>query len=182
MSETLNANSLIMNAMYGINSTYNQLAMQNNGKVSFSDLQDFTNVNYYNMPFLSYLQNNFSSLDTDQDGSVTATEMQQLLNQFQTNGLTYSQLMQLCSSGGMMTGVNTSELSEVLANFQKIDKNSDGKVSMAEINSYNTTEEMEEKKEELVTNRRTKDMSIFYSDSVSTSSSSDVDEDDEEES
>ena len=39
MSETLNANSLIMNAMYGINSTYNQLAMQNNGKVSFSDLQ-----------------------------------------------------------------------------------------------------------------------------------------------
>ena len=158
MSETLNANSLIMNAMYGINSTYNQLAMQNNGKVSFSDLQDFTNVNYYNMPFLSYLQNNFSSLDTDQDGSVTATEMQQLLNQFQTNGLTYSQLMQLCSSGGMMTGVDTSELSEVLANFQKIDKNSDGKVSMAEINSYNTTEEMEEKKEELVTNRRTKNI------------------------
>lgn len=179
MSKTIDANSLIMNAMYGINNTYNQIALKNNGSVSLSNLQDVSNLNYSNMPFLSYLQNNFSSLDQDQDGSVTSSEMQQLMNEFQTNGLTYAQLMQLCSSG--TTGVDTTELSKVLANFQKIDKNSDGKVSMSEINSYNTTEEMEEKKEELVTNRRCKDMSVFYSDSISdTSSATDVDDEDEE--
>lgn len=177
MSEKINANSLLMNAMYGINNTYNQLAAQNGGSLSFNDLSDtskLSGLNYSNIPFLSYLQNNFSTLDQDQDGSISANDMQQLMNEFQMNGLTYSQLMQLCSSG--TTGVDTTELSKVLADFQKIDRNSDGKVSMAEINAYNTTEEIDEKKEELIS-RRCSDMSVFYGDD---SSSTKVDDEDDE--
>lgn len=176
MSKKIDANTLLMNAMYGINNTYNQLAAQNNGSVTLEGLQKNTNVNFMNMPFLSYLQNNFGNLDKDQDGSISANDMQQLMNDFQMNGLTYAQLMQLCSSG--TTGVDTTELSKVLANFQKIDKNSDGKVSMAEINTYNTSEEIDEKKEEL-TARRCSDMSVFYGDDTSSTSKVDDDEDDE---
>lgn len=166
MSEKINANALFMNAVYGFNTTYQQLMGSNSQGITLDNLNSTTNVNYSTMPFLNYMKTNFKDLDTDNNSTISPTEIQKLMNDFQMNGLSYAQLMQLSSSGAM--GADTTSLSQVLQNFQKIDRNSDGKISLAEINAYNTSTEIAEKKDKLKEIKKN-DISLFYSDDDSTS-------------
>ncbi len=57
-------------------------------------------------------------------------------------GLSYDELMQLCYSGSA-----SSQLEEVLANFQDIDANGDGRVTNAEIAGFSMDQEIEEMEE-----------------------------------
>ncbi len=73
---------------------------------------------------LHTLQTNFSSLDTDKDGVLSAQDLSTMTNNISAQGLTRAQLSQL----GTATGMSTSALSQVLEHFSEIDANQTGKL------------------------------------------------------
>ncbi len=93
--------------------------------------------------FQSYLVNNFSSLDSDGDGYITSDDLTSYANQLSASGLSYDELVNLC-----YTGSASSQLEEVLANFNEIDANGDGRVTDEEISGYTMDKEIEEMKED----------------------------------
>jgi hypothetical protein len=74
MSEKINANALFMNAVYGFNTTYQQLMGSNSQGITLDNLNSTTNVNYSTMPFLNYMKTNFKDLDTDNNSTISPTE------------------------------------------------------------------------------------------------------------
>jgi Ca2+-binding EF-hand superfamily protein len=160
--ETLNGSALLSGIYSGLTNTYSLIANQYPEGVTLANISaaranPSLNTSL-NQTFASYMQSNFSSLDTDKNGIINSSEMNALSNQISTMGLTASQLMQL----GTASGISGETLSKVLENFSKIDVNGDGKVTTAEISAYNITSAAEEKKEEYSTRAATTDMSIFY--------------------
>ena len=76
-----------------------------------------------------------------------------------TQGLTREQIMSLGASSGMSTSLQET----VLAHFDDIDANKDGKVTNQEINAYGVNSEIEKQKIE-DRNRIVNNMSLFYGD------------------
>lgn len=161
--KNLSANSLLTGIYAGLTNTYSVLAQSNpNGVTLDSISKSYSNAsNGYalNPSFASYLKTNFSTLDKDKDGILSSTEFSDFTNQLSTQGLTQVQLMQL----GTATGLSSDALSQVLAHFSQIDTNKDGKVTNAEISSYQVSSAKEKKMEEF-TNRMAGNMSVFYGD------------------
>ncbi|HNW25582.1 MAG TPA: hypothetical protein PKI94_02195 [Candidatus Gastranaerophilaceae bacterium] len=161
--KNLNANSLLTGIYAGLTNTYSILAQSNpNGVTLDSISKSYSNTsNGYsiNPSFASYLQTNFSTLDKDKDGILSSSEFSNFTNQLSTQGLTQAQLTQL----GTATGLSSEALSEVLSHFAQVDANKDGKVTSAEISSYQVTSAKEKKMEEF-TNRSAGNMSVFYGD------------------
>lgn len=155
----MNSSSIFMNAMYGLQNAYTGSLQDGADSVSRKDLLDAQQKSFLNgtTPFTSYMSTNFMNLDSNQDGLIAADEMQQMMNDISSAGLTYEQMMQF----GMSGSVDSKQISEVLQNFTKVDKNGDGKVSTAEINYYLSNKEMEDKIAELK-DRNISNMSIMY--------------------
>lgn len=159
----------------GLNSTYAYLAAQYKDGLTLENIAeartDSTNIlNGLNQTFASYLQSNFSSLDADGDGVLSAEEATNTISQMSATGLTKAQLTQLYSSGA--SGISSSDYSFILENFEAIDANGDGKVTDSEIAAYKMTAAKMEKEDEM-NDKFATDMSVFYgSDSSSSSSGS----------
>ena len=102
------------------------------------------------------MTNNFNSIDTDKDGVISASEIQNLMSNMAAQGLTREQIMALAGSSGM-----TSLQETVLAHFDDIDKNHDGKVTNQEIQSYGVESDLEKQKI-ADRNRVVNNMSMFY--------------------
>ena len=167
--------SLFTGAISGLNSNY--LLMLNGGTgLTLDNLLNLSseNVNYsVNQSFRSYMMTNFNQIDIDGDGTISQEDLTGYTTKLQTQGMTYSELSQLCSSGGTMSSL----LDTVLSNFNEIDTNHDGRVTQSEINAYRINEEIKEVKEKYPKIDPTK-MSMFYETDTSNDTTSSTDNDD----
>jgi len=110
----------------------------------------------YGTTFASYMTNNFNSIDKDHDGKISANEIQDMMSNMAAQGLTREQITALAGSSGL-----TSLQETVLAHFDDIDKNHDGKVSNQEIQAYGVESDLEKQKV-ADRNRLVNNMSMFY--------------------
>ena len=141
----LSGQGLMAQAIYGLTNNFAVLSAGTSGGLTLEQIinpSDEVNKNNLSASFQSYLTQNFSSIDADGDGKISATDLQQYTNQLSQKGLSYEELMQLCYSGSA-----SSTLEEVLNHFQEIDKNGDGRVTNQEIAEYSMDEEIEEMEE-----------------------------------
>ena len=164
MSKRLDGSSLFTGINSGLTNSFSLLSSQYSDGLTIDNLNKaLTNTNVTNTPygatFASYLNTNFNSIDADRDGKISADEIQRLMNNMATQGLTREQIMALGSANGM-----TNSLQEtVLAHFDDIDKNHDGKVTNQEINAYGVDSSIEKQKI-ADRNRIVNHMSLFYGD------------------
>lgn len=158
-----NGQALFANALSGLQNTYSILAKNttNTGGITIDDLTNPSTTVVQqlggNMSFAQFLTSNFSAIDKDGDGTISATDMSNLTNKLSQNGLTYEELCQLCSSG--MSGSDM--LTNVLTYFSQIDTNKDGRVTNAEIQAFNLKADEERLKTEYGS-FRSSSMSVFY--------------------
>ena len=147
MSKRLDGTSMFTGINSGLTNAFAQLSGQYSDGVTLENLNKaLTNTNYinngYNTTFASYMTNNFNSIDSDHDGVISAEEIQNLMGQMATQGMTREQIIALAGSSGM-----SSSLAEtVLSHFDDIDKNHDGKVSNQEIQAYGVESDLEKQK------------------------------------
>lgn len=164
-----NGNSLFTGIYAGLTNTYSILANASPTGVTMASItaarSNTALASSLNPTFASYIQTNFSALDKDKDGVVSAAELSSLTHQISTQGLTQTQLMQL----GTASGLSSETLEQVLQHFSNIDTNHDGKVSAAEIKAYSIKQAEDKKKTEFA-NRAATNMSVFYGDDNSSAS------------
>ena len=136
MGKRLDGTSMFTGINSGFTNSFAQLSNQYGDGLTLENLTnalsntEFTK-NASNTTFASYMTNNFNSIDANNDGVISATEIQDLMGRMATQGLTREQIMALAGSSGM-----TSLQETVLSHFDDIDKNHDGKVSNHEIQEY----------------------------------------------
>lgn len=156
--------SIITNISSGLSNTYAYLAsLYPQDGVTYKNItaarNDQTNYLTLNQSFASYLQNNFSTIDKDGDGKISADEMNKMTNTISTSGVSREELSQLATSGTYSSEM----ISKILENFDEMDTNHDGRVTSAEISSYtfscNKQEIIDEDNYKKATN-----MSLFYGD------------------
>ena len=157
----------------GLNSTYAYLASQYKDGLTLENIAEARtktdNTNNLNQTFASYLQTNFSALDSDGDGILSTEEANNSLNQMSASGLTKAQLTQLQASGA--SGISNSDYSYILENFESIDSNGDGRITDAEIAAFKLTAARMEKEDEM-NDKFATNMSTFYGSETSSSTGS----------
>ena len=172
----LNGQALLANAMSGLASTYSTLMSNStSGKgISLDDLSNLSSSQLLNLgsnySFVQYLTNNFTSLDKDGDGEINSTDLQNLMSTMQSKGLTYNEIQSLCINGN----VDSSLLSTVLAFFNKIDANGDGRVTSEEITKFSYDCQRDEV-ETKYKSYRASHASLYYNDGVEDDTSSVLD-------
>ena len=162
MSKRLDGTSMFTGINSGLTNIFAQLSGQYSDGITLENLNKaLTNTNItntaYGTTFASYLTSNFNSIDKDRDGVISASEIQNLMSQMATQGLTREQIMSLAGSSGMSTSLQET----VLSHFDDIDKNHDGKVTNQEIQAYGVESDIEKQKI-ADRNRVVNNMSMFY--------------------
>ncbi len=166
MSKRLDGSSLFSGISAGLTNSFSLISSQYEDGLTLENLNSaLTNTNItntgYGATFASYLTNNFNSVDSNSDGTISADEIQRLMNNMATQGLTREQIISLGASSGMSTSLQET----VLSHFDDIDANHDGKVTNQEINAYGVNSEIEKQKIE-DRNRIVNNMSMFYGDDL----------------
>ena len=166
MGKRLDGSSIFSGINAGLTNTFSLLSSQYKDGLTIENLNSaLTNTNVtntvYGSTFASYLTTNFNSVDKDRDGKISADEIQKLMNNIATQGLTREQIMTLGTANGMTNSLQVT----VLAHFDDIDANHDGKVTSKEISAYGVNSQVEKQKV-ADRNRVVNNMSMFYSDSI----------------
>lgn len=167
MGKRLDGTSMFTGINAGLTNVFSQLTSQYGDEITLENLNKaLTNTNLinntaYNSTFASYLTNNFKQVDSDADGKISGTEIQNLMGQLAAQGLTREQIMALGASSGMGTSLQET----VLSHFDQIDKNKDGKVTNQEIQAYGVESDFEKRKL-ADRNRLVSSMSMFYDSDV----------------
>ncbi len=166
MSKRLDGSSLFTGINAGLTNSFSLLSSQYKDGLTLENLNAaLTNTNItqtaYGSTFASYLTTNFNSVDSNGDGIISADEIQKLMNNMATQGLTREQIMSLGASSGMSTSLQET----VLSHFDDIDANHDGKVTNQEIQAYGVNSSVEKQKI-ADTNRVINNMSMFYGDDL----------------
>ncbi len=152
--------SLFSGAISGLNSNYLLLLNGANG-LSLENILNPTEdtIKYtVNQSFRSYLMTNFNNIDMDGDGQITSKDMTNYTAKLKTQGMTYTELTQLCANGSSSM---SSLLDTVLSNFNEIDTNHDGRITQGEINAYRINQEIKDIKDKYPKIDPNK-LSIFY--------------------
>ena len=110
---------------------------------------------------MQYLTSNFKSFDKDGDGEISSTDMSNIMNTMQSQGLTYGEIQALCMNGNC----DSTLLSTVLTYFNKIDSNGDGRVTSEEITKFSINCQRDEV-EQKYKSYRASQTSLFYNDGV----------------
>ena len=166
MGKRLDGSSLFSGINAGLNNSFSLLSSQYSDGLTIENLnaaQTNTNITNttYGSTFSSYLTNNFHSVDKNNDGVISADEIQNYMNNIATQGLTREQIISL----GAVSGMTNSLQETVLAHFDDIDANHDGKVTSQEINAFGVNSDIETQKI-ADANRTVNNMSLFYGDST----------------
>ena len=166
MAKRLDGTSMFTGINSGLSNTFAQLSAQYQDGLTLENLTaSLTNSNFinttYGASFASYMTNNFKNLDKDGDGKISANEIQEIMSQMATQGLTREQIISL----GGASGLSGSLQETVLNHFDQIDKNKDGKVTNQEIQAYGVESDLEKQKLEDI-NRVVSSMSMFYDSDV----------------
>lgn len=162
MGKRLDGSSLFSGINAGLTNSFSLLSSQYSDGLTLENLNAaLTNTNVtntaYGATFASYLTSNFNGVDSNKDGKLTADEVQKLMNNIATQGLTREQIISLGASSGL-----TGSLQEtVLSHFDDIDTNHDGKVTNQEISAYGVNSQFEKQKI-ADKNRIVNNMSLFY--------------------
>ena len=161
MGKRLDGTSMFTGINAGFTNAFAQLSGQYSDGITLENLNKaLTNTaitsTTYGTTFASYMTNNFNSIDTDKDGVISATEIQDLMGKMAAQGLTREQITALAGSSGL-----TSLQETVLSHFDDIDKNHDGKVTNQEIQAYGVESDLEKQKI-ADRNRMVNNMSMFY--------------------
>ena len=161
MGKRLDGTSMFTGINSGLANTFAQLTGQYTDGITLENLNKaLTNTAITSTTsgttFASYMTNNFNAIDADKDGVISASEIQDLMGRMATQGLTREQIMALAGSSGL-----TSLQETVLAHFDDIDKNHDGKVTNQEIQAYGIDSDLEKQKV-ADRNRIVNNMSMFY--------------------
>ena len=164
--------SIINNIASNLTTTYSYLAsLYPEDGVTFKNItkarNDNTNYLTLNQPFASYLQNNFSTLDKDGDGVISAKEMETLTNTISVSGVSKNELSQLAMSGAY----SADTINKILENFEEMDTNHDGRVTSEEISAFTYSCNKQAKIDEENYKKAT-GTSVFYADDSSTDVSS----------
>ena len=162
MGKRLDGSSLFTGINSGLTNTFSLLSNQYQEGITLENLNKaLSNTNVtntvYGSTFASYLTSNFNSVDKNGDGKISADEIQTYMNNMAAQGLTREQIMTLGAANGM-----TNSLQEtVLAHFDDIDTNHDGKVTSQEISQYGVNSQIEKQK---IADRNhvVNNMSLFY--------------------
>ena len=155
MGKRLDGSSLFSGINAGLTNSFSLLSSQYSDGLTLENLNAaLTNTNVTNT-------SNFNSVDKNGDGTISADEIQTLMNNMATQGLTREQIMSLGASSGMSSSLQET----VLSHFDDIDANHDGKVTNAEINAYGVNSDIEKQKIE-DRNRIVNNMSMFYGDDL----------------
>ncbi|MBE7712025.1 MAG: hypothetical protein E7Z92_07820 [Cyanobacteria bacterium SIG31] len=163
MAKRLDGTSMFTGINAGLTNAFTHLSNQYSDGVTVENLNKalsnstYINGAFANGTFASYLTNNFSAVDADANGTISASEIQDLMTNIATQGLTREQIMTL----GASTGMSSSLQETVLNHFNEIDKNKDGKVTNQEIQAYGVESDLE--KQKLADrNRLIGNMSMFH--------------------
>ena len=161
MGKRLDGTSMFSGINAGFTNAFAQLSSQYSDGLTLESLTNALSSTDFiknggNTTFASYMTTNFNSIDTDKDGIISASEIQDLMGRMATQGLTREQIMALAGSSGM-----TSLQETVLSHFDDIDKNHDGKVTNKEVQAYGTESDVEKQKV-ADRNRIVNNMSMFY--------------------
>lgn len=174
----LNGQSLLSSAMAGLSSTYSTLMSNSSSSGKGLTLDDLSNVSSTtinqlgsNFTFLQYITSNFSSLDNDGDGEISGNDLNNLMTTMQSKGLTYNEIQSLCATGN----ADTTLLSTVLAYFNKIDANGDGRVTSDEITKFSFECQQDEALQKYKSYRASQ-TSLYYNDGVEDDLTSVLDE------
>ena len=163
MSKRLDGPSMFTGINSGLTNAFSQLNSQYTDGVTLENLNkalsnsNFINNAGMNATFASYMTNNFNSIDSNTDGKISADEIQKLMSNMATQGLTREQIMSLAGSSGLSTSLQET----VLNHFDQIDKNKDGKVTNQEIQTFGIESDLEKQKA-ADRNRLVSNMSMFY--------------------
>ena len=154
MGKRLDGSSLFSGINAGLTNSFSLLSSQYSDGLTLENLNAaLTNTNVtntsYGSTFASYLTTNFNSVDKNGDGTISADEIQTLMNNMATQGLTREQIMSLGASSGMSSSLQET----VLSHFDDIDANHDG-------NSDIEKQKIEDR------NRIVNNMSMFYGDDL----------------
>ena len=163
MGKRLDGTSMFTGINAGLTNAFSQLSSQYSDGVTVENLNkalsnsNFINNSGMNATFASYMTNNFNAIDSNTDGKISADEIQKLMSNMATQGLTREQIVALAGS----SGISTSLQETVLNHFDSIDKNKDGKVTNQEIQVYGVESDLEKQKA-ADRNRLVSNMSMFY--------------------
>ena len=130
MSKRLDGSSLFSGINSGLTNSFSLLSSQYTDGLTLENINKaLTNTNVtntlYGSTFASYLSSNFNSIDKNGDGQISADEIQTLMNNMATQGLTREQIMSLGASSGMSTSLQET----VWSDCDDMDANHDGKVT-----------------------------------------------------
>ena len=145
MSKRLDGTSMFSGINAGLTNAFAQLNGQYSDGVTLENLNKaLTNSNYLtnsniNGTFASYITNNFSTIDSDKDGKISPNEIQNIMSQMATQGLTREQIISLAGASGFSSSLQET----VLNHFNEIDKNKDGKVTNQEIQAFGVESDLE---------------------------------------
>ena len=185
MSKFLNGTSIYTAVNSGFASSYQMLSNMYSDGLTLENLTSAlsnNNVlqNGINSTFASYMASNFTNIDNDNDGILSANDVETYMNKIKTQGLTQDQISTL----GATVGISKSLQETVLAHFDEIDKNKDGRVTNAEIQAYSINADIDKKRIEDI-NRNINRLSLFTEDIIEHEGSlldykyADINEDDE---
>ncbi len=157
--------SLFTSAISGLNSNYLLLLNGAQGLTLDNILNPESDAVKYtvNQTFRSYMMTNFNQIDMDGDGKITNADVNSYVTKLKTQGMTYQELSQLCSTNASSM---SSLLDTVLSNFTAIDTNHDGRITQSEINAYRINEEIKDVKDKYPKIDPSR-MSVFYESDVS---------------
>jgi len=145
-------------AQSGIQSSLQYLLQNNTSGITKTSLNSIlsNNTTGVNSSFYQMISSQFSTLDKDNDGTLTSDEANTMLSNL-SSGVSKQEISQLVAAGS----IDEELASKIIANFSKIDTNGDGRVSEAEINSYFMNEDIQSKKDDQM-KLLIKNMSCYY--------------------
>ena len=145
MYDKSQATGIFTAAQSGLQSSIQYLFTNNSDGVDRKTLNNaiYSNTTTTNTTFLQMINNQFSTLDKNNDGVITADEANQMITDL-SSGLTRDQVVQLRAQGS----IDEELANKIISNFSKMDANGDGKVSEAEINNYCMNEDIQDKRDE----------------------------------
>lgn len=158
--------SLFTAAQSGLQSTLQYLFSNNTSGIDRTALNNaiYNNQSGINSTFFQMINSQFSTLDKDNNGTLSADEANNMLNDI-TTGLSRDQVLQLLSQGS----IDKELANKIISNFSKMDTNGDGKVSEAEINTFCINQDIQAKQDEQK-ELTLKNMSLYYETDYSSSS------------
>ena len=161
MSKRLDGTSMFTGINSGLTNAFAQLTNQYQDGVTLENLNSALSnssvlQSSYGTTFASYMVSNFTSIDKDNDGVLSAEDIKAYMNNISAQGLTQEQITTL----GNSVGISSSLQETVLAHFEEIDANNDGKVTNAEIQAYNINSSIDKQRIDDI-NRSVNRLSLF---------------------